>query len=87
MNQRMARLCLQAMKAVNEDLEFTVECEDDFSDKKLPNLDFKISQEKDGQINHSYFQKPTKTPFVIMSRSGMSSQQKFRFWLMNLQGD
>ena len=75
-NQRMARLCLPAMNAVNIDLEFTFECEDDFSDKKLPTLDYKIWQEKDGQINHSYFQKTHKTPFVIMSRSGMSSQQK-----------
>ena len=34
-NQRMARVCVPAMNSINEDLEFTVETEDDFTDKKL----------------------------------------------------
>ena len=75
-NQRMARVCKEAMNSINKDLEFTVECEDDFPDKKLPTLDFKLWQEPDGKINHTYYQKEMKTPLVIMARSGVSTQQK-----------
>ena len=77
-NQRMARLCVVAMNSINEDLEFTVECEDDYPDKKLPTLDFKIWQEADGKVNHTYYQKPMKTPFMVMSRSAAPKQQKFQ---------
>ena len=38
--QRMARVCLPCMNALNPDLVFTVECEDDFPEKRLPTLDF-----------------------------------------------
>ena len=55
-NQRMARICNVAMNSINEDLEFTVETEDDYQDKKLPTLDFSIWQEKCGYINHTYYQ-------------------------------
>ena len=66
------------MNSKNKDLEFTVECEDDFPDKKLPTLDFKLWQEPDGKINHTYYQKEMKTPLVIMARSGVSTQQKIQ---------
>ena len=77
-NQRMARVCQEAMNSIKKYLEFTVECMEDFEDNKLPTLDFKIWQELDGTINHSYFQKPVKTPYLIMARSGVSSQQKIQ---------
>ena len=77
-NQRMARLCLVAMNAINDDLEFTVECEDDFEDKKLPTLDFQIWQDKNGVVNHTYYQKPMKTPLIIMARSATPNQQKIQ---------
>ena len=75
-NQRMARHCQVAMNSINPNLEFTVECEDDFADKKLPTLDFKIWQDKKGRINHTYYQKEMKTPFLIMARSAAPLQQK-----------
>ena len=74
-HQRMARVCVTAMNSINEDLEFTVETEDEFEDKKLPTLDFSIWQEPDGQINHTYYQKSIKTPYVIMANSAVSKQQ------------
>ena len=77
-NQRMARLCLPAMNSINSDLEFTVECADDYDDKMLPTLDFKLWQDKTGKINHSYYQKPIKTPLIIMSRSAAPQQQKIQ---------
>ena len=39
-NARMARICLPAMNAVNEDLVFTVEIPEDFPNNRLPTLDF-----------------------------------------------
>ena len=52
-NQRMARITVEAMNSINIDLEFTVECEEEFSNERLHTLDFAIWQEKDGQITHS----------------------------------
>ena len=77
-NQRMARKCIKAMNSINSNLEFTVECQEEFENERLPTLDFSIWQEEGGILNHSYFQKPTKTPFVIMARSGASVQQKIQ---------
>ena len=34
--QRMARVCPPCMNSINQDLVFTVECEDDFPEKRLP---------------------------------------------------
>ena len=73
-NQRMARHCLVAMNSINKNLKFTVECEDDYENKKLPTLDFQLWQDKNGKINHTYFQKPLKTPFIIMARSATPQQ-------------
>ena len=76
-NKRMARLCLPAINSVNEDLVFTAEIPEDFEDKKLPTLDFYLWLEKNGYLNHSYFQKLMKTPLVIMQHSAMSDKQRY----------
>ena len=73
----MARVCQPAMCAVNEDLKFTVETGDDYPDKHLPTLDFKFGQTKEGYLVHTYFQKPMKTPFVIMAKSAMGDHQRY----------
>ena len=75
-NQRMARICKVAMNQINMDLVFTTESQEDFAKERLPTLDFEmwISNNK---VRHSYYQKPMKTPYVIMERSGMGHQQKF----------
>ena len=77
-NQRMARICQEAMNSINKDLQFTIETPEDFPNEQLPTLDFKIWQEQDQSIDHTYFQKLMKTPLVIMARSGMSVQQKIQ---------
>ena len=76
-NQRMARLCTPAMNSINPDLKFTTECQEDFQSERLPTLDCEMWIE-DNKIKHSYYQKPMKTPFVLMSRSGTSYRQKFQ---------
>ena len=76
-NQRMARLCTPAMNSINSDLRFTTESQEDFQTERLPTLDFEVWIENN-KIRHSYYQKPMKTPFVLMFRSGMSYRQKFQ---------
>ena len=55
-NNRMARICREAMNDVLEDLQFTVEVPEDFESERLPTLDFSLWME-DGLITHTYFQK------------------------------
>ena len=77
-NQKMARICKPAMNSINPDLVFTVETQEDFEKERLPTLDFEIWQGEDGTLNHSYFQKQMKTPFVVMSRGAMPINQKIQ---------
>ena len=76
-DMRMVRLCLPICNNINRDLEFTAEVADEFENKRLPTLDFEMWLE-DEEINHSYYQKPMKTPFVIMKRSAVSQHQKIQ---------
>ena len=61
---------------MNKDLKFTAETAEDFEDQRLPTLDFSLWLENNGEINHSYFQKPMKTCYVTMKESAMSQHQK-----------
>ena len=47
----------------------------DFSDNCLPTLDFKIKI-VNGQVIYSYYEKPMKTPYLVMERSALGEQQK-----------
>ena len=77
-DQRMARICRVAMKSVNPDLDFTVETAQDYKDKYLPTLEFKTKITELGIIIHTYYQKPMKTPFILMEASAMADQQKYQ---------
>ena len=76
-NARMVRVCLPAINSINKDLEFTTEIPEEFPKSKLPTLDFLLWLEKSGLLNHSYFEKAMKTPYVIMSRSAMCDHQRY----------
>jgi hypothetical protein len=73
-NRRMARVCLPAMNAVNEDLKFTTECPEDFPRQRLPTLDFVLWM-VGGLLYHSYFEKAMVLQYTIMSREAMNCQQ------------
>ena len=60
-NQRMARICNPAMNTINQDLQFTVECQEEHKNEWLPTLDFAVWQEKDCALNYTYYQKDMKT--------------------------
>ena len=66
---------MNAMNAINPDLVFTMEIPEEFPSCWLPTLDFYLWLELWG-INHSYFEKLMKTPFLIMERSAMGEKQK-----------
>ena len=72
----MARICLVAMNSINVDLEFTIEVVSDFGDSRMPTLDFLLWPEWWG-LNHSFFEKAMRTPYVTMRRSAMSDNQKY----------
>ena len=64
------------MVSVNLDLDFTVETAKDYKDGYLPCLDFKTKMTSRSTIIHTYFQKPMKTPFILMECLAMGEQQK-----------
>ena len=72
----MARVCNEAMNGINSDLKFTVECQEEYENERLPTLDFAIWQDQNGVLSHTYFQKEMKTPYVISARSAISNQQR-----------
>ena len=74
---RMQRLCHPAMEAINPDLKFTVEKEEEFEDNKIPTLDFKEWLLENGHLNHTYYEKPMKNQILLMKRSAMSTRQKY----------
>ena len=64
------------MNSINPDVKFTTETAEDFPERRLHTLDTDIWLDN-GKIRHSNYQKPMKTPYVLMQKSAMSSQQKF----------
>ena len=67
---------LIAMNSINEDLKFTLETSEDFSDIRLPTLSFALLEEWWG-INHSYYEKPVRSQVLLMEKSAMGSQAKY----------
>ena len=74
--KRMARQSREAMNSIYANLNFTVEIEEDFSNMRLPTLDFNLFVHNDCEIRHSFFEKPCNTPYVVMERSAMGEQAK-----------
>ena len=74
--KRMGRACQVAMNSINPDLQFTIESEEDFANGRIQTLDFEMKVAENGNIDHSFFEKPMQTTLVTMARSAMGSQQK-----------
>ena len=62
-----------------KDLNFTVETPEDFDDLRLPTLDFTLWLEKDNTLNHSYFEKSMRSPYLIMNKSSVGRVANFAF--------
>ena len=87
---RWARIALDAMNSINPDVQFTAETAEDFVTSWLPTLDLDLQMCED-QISHTYYQKPMRTPLLVMENSAMGSQQKNNImsneimqWLFNV---
>ena len=63
------------MNDINEDLVLTVECADDFPEKRLPTLDLYLWL-VGGLLLWSYFEKPMRFQLIMIKRSAQGEQQK-----------
>ena len=76
--KRMGEVCLEVMNSIEEDMQFTVESEEDFENGRLQTLDFEAwFDAQEGVVKHHFFEKKMRTPLVIMERSAMSTKQKY----------
>ena len=64
------------MNSILPFLNFTVECQSDFEDYKLPTLDFKLWVGKDNEVLYTYFEKPTSSNQVIHRESAIPENTK-----------
>ena len=70
----LTRLEVQkAMNSVCDELNFTMELCQDFSDRRLPTLSFSLWLDRKG-INHSYFEKTMRNQTLVVERSSMGRQ-------------
>ena len=74
-DKRMARILREAMNDISTNWRFTTESPSEFENRRLPTLDTELWV-KDNQIHHSFYEKPTRTPLLIMENSGMAEHQK-----------
>ena len=87
--QRTAREIRKAMNSIFMNIQFTMEIPEDFSDKRLPTLDFScwvenVHETGDSQgencrrskILYSFYEKPMNSPFCILENSALSDSTK-----------
>ena len=78
--KRMSLQLNKAMNSVFEGINLTIEIAEDFKEKKLPTLEFKLwvetSKEGLSQVRYSFFEKEMNTPYCILERSAMAEQSK-----------
>ena len=93
MEQRVKRLLIPIMNSIYEDLEWTIELEEDFrmegkeknkggeteeEKKGIPTLDFEVYWDNgENRFKYRYFEKPMRNPVVIDKRSAMDRTQKY----------
>ena len=63
------------MNAINSDLRFTSESEEDFENGRLPTLSFQLWSEKQGN-RHSYFEKEMRSQVLTQQRSSQGEKSK-----------
>ena len=59
-------------------IQFTADVPSSYSDKKVPMLDTKVwlNNEDNNKIYYEFYEKPTKSCFVITKQSAMSTRKK-----------
>ena len=61
----------QSRDKIFQFLNFTVESEEDFEDRRLPTLDFKIWVDKNNIIHYTFLEKPTSSNQMIHLESAL----------------
>ena len=74
--QRTVEEIRKIMNAINSDLEFTTEVEEDFSNGRLPTLSFEVWSTQNG-LQHSSYEKPMGCQTLTMQRSSQGDQNKY----------
>ena len=64
------------MNIIFEFLEFTIETVDDFEDKRLPTLDFKLWVSPDNLVLYTFFVKPTSSNQMIQKDTALPENTK-----------
>ena len=86
-NIRHAKIVEDAMNSIYRNIQFVREIPEDFDDKKLPTLDFKMwlddatseNTERDDSkknIKYTFFEKPMASPFSVMEKSALPDNSK-----------
>ena len=73
---RTCELLQESMNKIFQFLNFTVESEEDFTDRRLPTLDFKIWVDKNNIIHYTFFEKPTSSNQMIHLESALPENTK-----------
>ena len=89
-NIRHSRVVQDMMNSIYKNIQFEVEMAEDFVDRKLPTLDFKMwleGENDDGKekperddckkrIMYSFYEKPMASPFSVMEKSALPENSK-----------
>ena len=76
----MRRTCEEIMKTLNSTVKFitfTTECEEDFSEKFLPTLDFQTRVQQNGEILFKFFKKPMANNITIQFGTALPKNTVF----------
>ena len=55
-------------------MKFTIDTEENHSNKKVPMLDFCVWKEGENRIKHEFYEKEVSSKYVTMQRSAISQQ-------------
>ena len=75
----MARTCeivRQSLNLIYPFLNFTIESEEDFEDRRLPTLDFKPWVREDNLVLYTFFEKPTSSNQMLHRHTALSENTK-----------
>ena len=65
-----------AMNSIFPGIEFTIELEEDFPNRRLPTLDCEVWTRPDQMLDFSFYEKPMNSKYCILDRSAMAEKSK-----------
>ena len=74
--ERTCELIRQSLNLIYPFLNFTIESEEDFPDRRLPTLDFKLWVREDNVVLFTFFEKPTSSNQMLHRNTALSENTK-----------